>query len=576
MIPTLAAFLEEKLKKNFTSNFEGLPEEFSPIITQSKQETFGDYQCNSAMSLAKVLKENPRKIAEKIADSLSGDPDFEKVEVAGPGFLNLTLALPLIETWLGQVNESREDFYHDPSKKRVVIDFSSPNIAKEMHVGHLRSTIIGDCLARILEFMGHSVKRLNHVGDWGTSFGMLIAYIKEEIPKGLSGSHTLDELVDWYRKSKKKFDEDADFKERSRLEVVALQGGDPDSLKTWKRICEISRDAFEQIYTLLDVKIEERGESFYNPFLPQMISLLEEKGLIEVSEGAKCVYPEGFKNREGNPMPLIVQKRDGGFNYATTDLAAIFHRVNEEKADRIIYVTDMGQATHFQMVFKTAQMAGLYDPKHVELNHVPFGLVLGPDGKKFKTRSGETEKLIDLIEKGIEKAKEVLDQRDLDLEPQELNHLAKALGVNSIKYADLSNNRVSDYTFSYDRMLRFEGNTAPFLMYSYVRVAGIKRKLSSPVDLQAVSFKLAHPSEKALALHLLRFSEALSQINKDLMPNRLADYLYELSGKFNHFFRDCKVIGDAKEKERLKLVDLTGQILGIGMDLLGLQRVERM
>lgn len=578
MIPTLAVFLEKKLKGAFLKAFPDLKENFSPMVTQSTQEKFGDYQCNSAMPLAKELKENPRKIAEKVCEILKeeGSSFLKTGEVAGPGFLNLSFLPSFLEERLEELFVKKDFQFKDPASKKVVIDFSSPNIAKEMHVGHLRSTIIGDSIARVFEFLGHDVKRLNHVGDWGTSFGMLIAYLKEEVPQGLEEGADLGDLVKWYKASKKKFDEDAAFKKRAQLEVVALQGGEEATLEAWKKICEISRTAFEEIYQLLDIQIEERGESYYNPFLNKVIEELAQKKLLEVSDGAKCVYPEGFKNREGNPLPLIVQKSDGGFNYATTDLAALNHRIQDEKADRIIYVTDLGQATHFAMVFKVAEMAGIYDPKKVEVNHVPFGLVLGPDGKKFKTRSGETERLLDLIEKGIEKAGEVLKERQLALNEEELQSLAKALGINAIKYADLSNNRVGDYTFSYDKMLQFEGNTAAFLMYSYVRVAGIKRKLEGELDFSKISFSLEHASELALALHLLRFSETLTQVSRDLMPNRLAEYLFELSGKFNHFFRDCRVIGDAKEKERLKLVELVGYILGKGLELLGLQRVERM
>lgn len=558
-------------------------EEARADMTPCQQEEFGHYQCNSAMRLAKVARKAPREIAEAILQSLDSQTQalFEKVTIAGPGFINIALS----EEFLSK--EVQKQMF-DPflgatpamAKERVLVEFSSPNIAKEMHVGHIRSTIIGDCLARLFEFLGYDVLRLNHVGDWGTQFGMLITYMKEFASAALQGKETasLESLMGWYRAAKEKFDEDPEFKKRSQLEVVSLQRGDLASIEAWNRICDVSRKGFQEIYDLLDVKIEERGESFYNSLLQPMVKELEESGLITVSDGAKCIFLEGFTNREGKPLPMIVQKSDGGFNYDTTDMAAVRYRIQEDRADRIIVVTDVGQSLHFRMVFQAAEKAG-WIPKKVRIDHVGFGLVLGPDGKKFKTRSGDTEKLIDLLKQAVDKAKELLKERGFDDSSEEsLNSLAQTLGIGALKYADLSTHRTKDYTFSYDRMLRFEGNTAVFLLYAYVRINGIKRK--TQVDLerlfQEARIELYHPSEISLGLHLLRFGEILSMVVQDLLPNHLTDYLYTLAEKFNAFFRDCRVEGVTEEASRLLLCEACSRVLKQGLEILGLKTVQKM
>lgn len=550
-------------------------------ITQSTQEKFGHYQYNSAMKLAKTLKLNPRQVAETIAASLDQHSPISHLEIAGPGFINITLKPEFLSQGVNVLLRDKHLGIDLPARQqRVIIDFSSPNVAKEMHVGHLRSTIIGDSLARLFEFLGYDVVRLNHIGDWGTSFGMLIAYMHEEVPEVLDGTQNTDltHLVNWYRASKKRFDEDPDFKRRSQLEVVALQQGEASSRKAWQIICEISRNAYQEIYHLLDVKINERGESFYNPMLPKIVEDLEKKGLVEISNGAKCIFLEGFRNREGDMLPLMVQKSDGGYNYDTTDMAAIYHRIVDEKADRLIYVTDAGQATHFQMIFKAAEKAGYLDPQKVRVDHVPFGLVLGLDGKKFRTRSGENERLIDLLKAAIEHAEKILLDRNPEMGIEERKQLAHALGIGAVKYADLASHRVSDYVFSYDRMLRFEGNTAAFLMYAYVRVAGIKRYMN--IDPQTLlndyRINLEHPSEIDLGLHLLRFHEALDLVANDLLPHRLTDYLYTLAEKFNAFFRDCRVEGSAQQNERVLLCEATARVLQQGLTILGVPLVDRM
>lgn len=553
----------ETLKRTLTSYIEAA----SPVrekveLTVATQSKFGHYQCNSAMKWAKELKRNPREIAQEIVEKL--DPKcFAKIEVAGPGFINLTLSEDFLTKAVNdQLNDPHFGVPLPKKQERVIVDFSSPNIAKEMHVGHLRSTIIGDCLARLFEFLGHDVLRLNHVGDWGTAFGMLIAYMSEEEKK----PEDLSTLMQWYRASKVRFDEDEQFKAKSREMVVKLQSGDGDARALWEEICTISREAFEEVYSLLDVKLQERGESFYQPYLRETVEELEKKKLVQLSDGAKCVFHEGYE------IPFMVQKSDGGFNYDTTDIAALKHRVKKEQADRIIVVTDAGQGLHFQLLELTAKKAGYLGD--VRFDHVPFGVVLGEDGKKFKTRSGDVERLIDLLHAAEEKAEAILKERDHTLSEHEAKTTAQILGIDAIKYADLSSNRISDYVFSYDRMLRFEGNTAAFILYSYVRIAGIKRKVEGEITLEPIV--LEHPSEIDLGLHLLRFGETLMSLSETLLPNLLTDYVYELAGKFNAFFRDCKVVGSEHQNRRLSLCEATRRILEKSLHLLGLKTVERM
>lgn len=438
-----------------------------PMLVPASNPKFGDYQCNVAMSLTKALKNNPRAIASAIIEQLDVNDICEPPEIAGPGFINLRLKPEYLETELNTVlTDTRLGIPEVDDPQKVIVDFSSPNIAKEMHVGHLRSTIIGDSIARVLEFLNHDVLRLNHVGDWGTQFGMLITYLREVYPEALTRADALDlgDLVAFYRKAKVRFDEDEDFKEASRKEVVKLQAGAEDSRRAWQILCEQSRREFRAIYDRLDIDLEERGESFYNPLLPKVVEDLEETGLLEENQGAKCVFLEGFQNKEGEALPLIVQKSDGGYNYATTDLAALRYRINKDEADRIIYVTDAGQANHFSQVFQVAKRAG-WIPDDVEVVHVPFGLVLGEDGKKLKTRSGETVRLRDLLDEAINRARKDLEMRLKEEGRTEseafIDNVARVVGISAVKYADLSQNRTSNYVFSFDKMLSLQGNTAP-------------------------------------------------------------------------------------------------------------------
>ena len=573
---------EQALIAAFGSEYAGC----DPILVNASNPKFGDYQSNAPLSLTKRLGKPPRAIAEAIVQHLDVNDICQPPVVAGAGFINFTLKPEYLEAQLNAIQtNSRLGVESLKTKERVVVDFSSPNIAKEMHVGHLRSTIIGECIARVLEFRGHNVLRLNHVGDWGTQFGMLIAYLREAYPEALTTANALDlgDLVSLYRQAKKRFDEDQEFQEVARQEVVKLQAGAEDTNRAWQLLCEQSRREFQVIYDLLDVHLQERGESFYNPLLPAVLEDLDKLGLLVENAGAMCVFLDGFTNKEGQPFPLIVKKSDGGYNYATTDLAALRYRIEQDGAERIIYVTDAGQANHFAQFFQVARRAG-WIPDHVEVVHVPFGLVLGEDNKKLKTRSGETVRLRDLLDEAIARARTDLKtrlQEEGRVETEEfIENVAKTVGISAVKYADLSQNRTSNYVFSYDKMLALQGNTAPYMLYAYVRIQGISRKGGIDFDNLGADAKilLQEETELVLAKHLLQLSEVLTDDEQDLMPNRLCQYLFELSQKFNQFYDRCPVL-QAEELQRisrLALCDLTARTLKLGLSLLGIPVLERM
>ncbi|WP_024545490.1 arginine--tRNA ligase [Picosynechococcus sp. NKBG15041c] len=560
--------------------------ETDPLVVLASNPKFGDYQSNVALSLTKILQKNPREIAQNIIDVLEISDLCETPSTAGPGFINFTLKPSYLAGLLKEVQTS-DRLGIDPvvNPQKVIVDFSSPNIAKEMHVGHLRSTIIGDSIARILEFCGQDVLRLNHVGDWGTQFGMLITYLKEVYPDALTKADALDigDLVAFYKKAKIRFDEDETFKEASRQQVVKLQSGDAESHQAWQLLCEQSRREFQKIYDTLNIRLTERGESFYNPYLGDVITALDEVGLLEKDAGAQCVFLEGFKNKDGDRLPLIVQKSDGGFNYATTDLAAIRYRIKEDRAQRLIYVTDSGQAGHFAQVFQVAERAG-FIPDDVEVIHVPFGLVQGEDGKKLKTRAGDTIKLKDLLDEAVSRSRADLEKRLAEDERQEspefIEKVSQVVGIGAVKYADLSQNRTSNYIFSFDKMLALQGNTAPYMLYAYVRVQGVSRQ--GGIDLSRLptdtSIILEDAPELTLVKHLLQLSEVLISVEQDLMPNRLCEYLYDLSRKFNQFYEACPILkaeGD-RRISRLILADTTARTLKLGLSLLGIEVLDRM
>ncbi|MDB9348037.1 arginine--tRNA ligase [Nodularia spumigena] len=577
--------LEQALVAAFGDEYAGV----DPILVTASNPKFGDYQANVALSLSKRLGQQPRAIASAIVEKLDISDFCETLEIAGPGFINLKLKIAYLEAQINAIQtDSRLGVPKTEAPKREIVDFSSPNIAKEMHVGHLRSTIIGDSIARILEFQGHDVLRLNHVGDWGTQFGMLITYLREVYPEALTTANALDigDLVSFYRKAKQRFDEDEAFQETARQEVVRLQAGAEDTLHAWKLLCEQSRREFQIIYDLLDVQVIERGESFYNPQLPSVVADLAKSGLLVENQGAQVVFLEGFTNREGEPMPLIVQKSDGGYNYATTDLAALRYRIQQDEAKRIIYVTDSGQSNHFAQFFQVARKAG-WVPDDVELVHVPFGLVLGEDGKKFKTRSGDTVRLRDLLDEAVIRARADLEARLKEEEREEseefISEVAEIVGISAVKYADLSQNRTSDYIFSYDKMLDLKGNTAPYMLYAYARIQGISRKggINFAELGENVKVLLQHETELALAKYLLQLDGVISSVEQELLPNRLCEYLYELSKKFNQFYDRNQGVRVLEAEEplrtsRLVLCDLTARTLRLGLDLLGIRVLERM
>lgn len=564
----------------FGDEYQGI----DPSVGIAKDLRYGDYQCNAALSLSKKLKQKPTAIAAQIIEHLAISDLGEIPTIDGPGFINVKLKQSFLESQLVKINGSSRLGIELINPQKIVVDFSSPNIAKEMHVGHLRSTIIGDCIARILEFQGHQVLRLNHVGDWGTQFGMLITFLKEAYPKALTESDALDlgDLVELYRAAKKRFDEDLDFKERSRQAVVGLQSGEPEARFCWNLLCEQSRREFQKIYDALDIEITERGESFYNPYLGQVVEDLRTLELLEESEGALCVFLDGYTNKEGDRQPLIIQKSDGAYNYATTDLAAIRYRINEDRADWIIYVTDMGQSSHFEQFFQVARRAQWLTDK-TKVTHVPFGLVLGEDGKKLKTRSGDTVRLQDLLDEAIARVKTDLEVRNPDYDDNYKQEVAETLGLGAVKYADLSQNRTSNYAFSYDKMLSLQGNTAPYMLYAYVRIRGISRKggldFGSDFEISTSSvINLNHELELALAKHLVQLPEIIDAVSADLMPNRLCQYLFELSQKFNQFYDRCPVL-QAEEGDRisrLAICHITAKTLKLGLNLLGIKVLEKM
>jgi len=564
--------------------------EVDPILVPASNPKFGDYQANVALPLAKQVGKPPRAIAEQIVAKLDVSEICETPTVAGPGFINLTLQPAYLETQLEKINpDPRLGIPLVKHPKRVIVDYPSPNIAKEMHVGHLRPAVIGDCISRILEFIGHDVLRLSHVGDWGTPFGMLIAYLQKAYPEALTTTENLDlgDLSSFYRQAKKLFDTDEEFKEAARQAVVQLQAGDEKTILAWKIVCQLSSRAYRVIYDLMGIApFIERGESFYNALLPETIEELEAKGLVEVDAGAKCVFLEGFTNKEGKPLPLIVQKSDGGYNYATTDLAAIRYRVNVDRAQRVIYPVGAEQTNHFAQIFQVGKRAG-WITDDVEFFHAPFGLVLGEDGAKLKTRSGEAVRLKDLLDEAIAHARKDLESRLKEEGREEteefINHVAQVIGISAVKYADLSQNRNSNYTFSYDKMLALQGNTAPYMLYAYARIQGISRK--GGIDFEQlgdnVKVILQHESELVLAKHLLQLDEVISAIEEDLLPNRLCEYLFQLSQKFNQFYdRDRGVpVLNAEEPQktsRLVLCNLTARTLKLGLSLLGIPVLERM
>lgn len=552
------------------------------VALSASKPQFGDYQCNNAMGLFKsygkeLAAKSPKDVAERISEALKphGESVFESVSVAPAGFITVKLHLAWIQSAVTAVLVDGVK-YADPNPKRVTVDFSSPNIAKEMHVGHMRSTILGETICRILEETGHTTFRINHVGDWGTQFGMLIELIREEYPNFLTERPEIGDLEAFYKAAKKRFDADPDFKLRAQRQVVALQSGEGFARDAWRILCEISRASFQQIYDRLGITLEERGESFYNEMIPSVVKELAAKGLIDESSGAKCIFTPI------DDVPLMAVKTDGGFGYDSTDLAAVYHRIHDMRSDWIVYLTDLGQENHFLKIFEAARMAGWCTKDSVRLDHVGFGMVLGDDGKRFRTRSSETVKLKDLLDEATKRAELELRERmqganGANLDEAMLLNAAETIGIGAVRYFDMRNNRTTNYVFNYDKMLDPKGNTAVYLLYAYARISSILRASKVDVDgIAATELKLEQPAERALALELLRFPDMVQSVLQDLLPNKLTDYMWDLSNKFTGFYMECRVVDSPEMRSRLLLCKATKEVLAKCFYFLGIKPLEQM
>jgi arginyl-tRNA synthetase len=547
-----------------------------PVLRTSDRS---DYQANGVMSLAKRLGKSPRDVAQIVVDHA----DFAgvaTVEIAGPGFLNLTLSAQLLGDQLSALVHDERLGIARATTTTVVIDYSAPNVAKEMHVGHLRSTVIGDALARMYRFAGHQVIARNHVGDWGTPFGMLIEHLIDLGEESAVASLSIGDLDSFYRAARMKFDADDAFKERSRVRVVSLQSGDPETRRLWRILVNLSVEYFDHVYAQLDISLSAAdvvGESYYNDMLADVVDDLDALGLLVRSGGALCVFPAGFTNRDGEPLPLIVQKSDEGFGYATSDLAAVRDRVSTLHASEMLYVVGMPQSQHLAMVFAVARMAG-WLPDTVRCEHVGFGNVLGADRKMFKTRSGETVKLVALVNEAVEKAGASLERRTSDLDDDQKKVLASQIALAAIKYADLSTERQHDYVFDLDRMISFEGDTGPYLQYAHARLRSIFRRLGEPWSVGSITFGLDAPEERHLALGLLAFPEAFEMSLRSLQPHRLCSYLFDLAQRFTAFYDACPVLASVGplRDERLALCEITARTLALGLSVLGIDAPEQM
>ena len=575
----IQSILSDKIKQAMIA--AGADEQCDALIRQSSKPQFGDYQANGIMAAAKKLGLNPREFAQKVLDHADLSDVAEKTEIAGPGFINIFLN----PTWLANnVSAALKDQNLGVSaneKQTIVIDYSSPNVAKEMHVGHLRSTIIGDAVVRTLEFLGHNVIRANHVGDWGTQFGMLIAYL-EKMENEHASEMELQDLEAFYREAKKHYDEDEAFAEKARNYVVKLQGGDEYCRTMWKKLVDITMQQNQRNYDRLNVTLTEKdvmGESLYNPMLPAIVEDLKKQGLAVEDEGALVVYLDEFKNKEGEPMGVIVQKKDGGFLYTTTDIAAAKYRYETLKANRALVFSDTRQSQHMQQAWLITRKAG-YVPDSFSLEHKNFGMMLGKDGKPFKTRTGGTVKLADLLDEAIERATVLINEKNTNLSDEEKTAVIEAVGIGSVKYADLSKNRTTDYVFDWDNMLSFEGNTAPYMQYAYTRIRSIFNKADvNPTALAEAKIQLSDEKERALAIKLLQFEEAVQTVGKEGTPHVLCAYLYELAGVFSSFYEHCPILNAEDENvklSRLKLASLTEKTLKQGLALLGIKTIEKM
>lgn len=579
-MPTLTSLLHDRFSAALSQAFG---EDFArrdPVIRSSQ---FADFQANLALPLAKELGSKPRDIAATIVEHLDLADICELPEISGPGFINLRFTSDFLAAQLAEGTAAEAEANEDP--QRIVIDYSAPNVAKEMHVGHLRTTVVGDALARTHEFLGNTVVRQNHIGDWGTPFGMLIEHLLDVGVDSEAAQEVADNPNAFYQAARVKFDSDEAFATRARARVVKLQGGDEDTLALWNTLFGYSRTYFNRIYTMLDVTLEDKdlaGESIYNDVLGEVCEELESTGLARISDGALCVFPEGFTGREGEPLPLIIRKSDGGYGYATTDLAAIRNRARNLQADRVLYVVGTPQAMHFEMVFSVARAAG-WLPETVSAEHVKIGNVLGSDGKILRTRSGAPLRLAELLEEAVARAKTTLEDSTVDFTAEEAAEVARIVGIGAVKYADLSVAHDTSYTFDLDRMLAPIGNTAPYLQYAGARIRSILRKAEAEgvaADAHAsADIRLGEAAERELALAILGFSDVLAEVAAGSAPHRLCTYLFDLAQSFTSFYEQCPVlIAETAElrDSRLRLSSIVLEVLEAGLGVLGIRVPERM
>jgi arginyl-tRNA synthetase len=561
---------------------EAFGAEYASVDPMVRRSERADFQADLAMGLAKTLKRSPRQVAEAVVAAGDFEGLSERVEIAGPGFINFTLESRFLEAALASVAaDDRLGVPFAAHQERVVVDYSAPNVAKEMHVGHLRSTIIGDALARLLVFAGHDVVPQNHIGDWGTPFGMLIEHL---LDVGEAGARSdMGELGEFYRAARAKFDGESAFADRARQRVVLLQAGDARTLELWRQLVDLSNRYFSAVYERLGVGLREsdvRGESAYNDALADVSAELERKGLAKINDGALCAFPPGFTNRDGQPLPLIIRKQDGGYGYGATDLAALRYRTQVLGATRLLYVVGAPQAQHLSMVFAVGTLAGwLVPPARAE--HVAFGSMLGADKKMFKSRAGDTVRLVDLLDEAVERADAELQRRKPDGDAAARRELAAAIGIGAVKYADLANDRIKDYVFDWDRMLAAEGRTGPYLQYAHARIHSIFRRAAEQGVARSARAELSlqDPAERRLALELLDFGNAVIEAGEGLKPHRLCGYLYDLATAFTAFFENCPVLkapDDATRASRLALCELTARVLSCGLGLLGIAAPERL
>ena len=562
--------IKATLSQHIEQAFSRLGLEGAALVQATTRPEFGDYQANGVMAAAKRQKQNPREVAEQVVQTLDLEGIASSVTIAGPGFLNINLD----PAWVA--NSDAATITQAAPVQTIVVDYSAPNLAKEMHVGHLRSTIIGDSLARVLEAKGHRVIRQNHVGDWGTQFGMLLEYLSES-------GETSDELADlesFYRSAKIRFDEDDGFREKARQAVVDLQSGGAYAATQWQRFIDISMSHCHEIYDRLGVTLKPQdmaGESRYNDALPGIIASLNDQGLLIESDGAQCVFLDEFKNKQGDVLPVIVQKSDGGYLYATTDLAAVEYRSGELKADRVLYCTDARQILHFKQIFAVAEQAG-FNRNHASLEHMPFGAMLGADGKPFKTRSGQVIKLAELLDEAERRATNLVAEKNPDLTDPQARKLGRIIGIGAVKYADLSKNRRSDYVFDWEEMISFDGNTSPYLQYAYTRVKSVFTRGDINVEDLPAKTTAVDEEERRLAVTLAALNDTLEQVANEGLPHFLCGYLYELATRFTQFYEACPILSSQGETKtrRLVLARQTADTLHLGLDLLGIGVVERM